>query len=247
MTAAALQLGVSQSTVSRACRGRMQLKGYEITAVNVQEPGLPEEEWRPMICPLSGKLVAGRMVSSLGRYQTCSGVIRRGSTRRDGYMETGYSSAFGNVTGLVHRLVARSFLGQPPSPEHSHVNHKDGDKQNNAAANLEYVTPAENMSHYWKVRTAERERKSGSNCKPVWSRTYNSNDEWTWHPSVLSAARVLAVNPGQVSSCIHGKCCQAVGYEFRAAEAVQALPGEEWRQVDVQALLEEKRKRTSAE
>ena len=168
--AAALQLGVSQSAVSRACQRRRQLQGYEISGVNVQEPDLPEEEWRPMICPHSGKFVARRMVSSFGRYQTCSGVIRRGCTRRDGYMETGYCSTFGNRKELVHRLVARSFLGPPPSHQRSQVNHKDRDRGNNAAANLEYVTPAENMAHYWKNRTAQREGKSMSSSKPVWSR-----------------------------------------------------------------------------
>ena len=42
---------------------------------------------------------------------------------------------------LVHCLVARAFLGTPPSPEHLEVNHKDRDRCNNAVRNLEYVTP----------------------------------------------------------------------------------------------------------
>lgn len=46
----------------------------------------------------------------------------------------------------VHRLVCLAFHGEPPTPEHQ-VNHKDGDKTNNAADNLEWVTPIENMEH----------------------------------------------------------------------------------------------------
>lgn len=46
----------------------------------------------------------------------------------------------------VHRLVAEAFLGSPlfKDPE---VNHLDGDKTNNKALNLQWVTTSENMCH----------------------------------------------------------------------------------------------------
>lgn len=45
----------------------------------------------------------------------------------------------------IHRLVAMHFL--PPVSGKTHVNHKDGNKKNNHVANLEWVTPSENISH----------------------------------------------------------------------------------------------------
>lgn len=45
----------------------------------------------------------------------------------------------------VHSVVAEAFLG--PRPEGHDVNHRDCDRTNNAASNLEYLTRAENCRH----------------------------------------------------------------------------------------------------
>ena len=54
----------------------------------------------------------------------------------------------------VHRLIAAAFIG--PCPKGKQVNHKDGIKKHNHAANLEYVTPSENIYHGYKIGLIDR-------------------------------------------------------------------------------------------
>lgn len=51
-----------------------------------------------------------------------------------------------NASSLVHKLVALTFLGAPPSDQHQ-VNHKNGDRSDPRLINLEWVTCSENHIH----------------------------------------------------------------------------------------------------
>lgn len=98
-------------------------------------------------------------VSSLGRIKSCArtrktkggGVaqlperIRIPGIKREGYaFFSMYKDAKSRVMYL-HRLVAIAFLQNPLGlPQ---VNHKDGDKLNNKAENLEWVTASDNCFH----------------------------------------------------------------------------------------------------
>lgn len=64
---------------------------------------------------------------------------------RNGYC---YVSLFANGEAkiyFVHRLVAMCFLDNPN--EYPHINHKDGNKDNNHWSNLEWCTPLQNNVH----------------------------------------------------------------------------------------------------
>lgn len=58
----------------------------------------------------------------------------------------GMNGKDGSLVITVHRMVALTFLGEPPAGK-TDVNHLDGDKKNNAARNLQWATRAENLEH----------------------------------------------------------------------------------------------------
>ena len=240
---AAEAVSQSRETVRRRCHRNSQVDGYEYKFAPFQQVEIAGEEWRPMIDPRSGRHVAGRMVSSQGRIKSKGGHISLGHSREDGYLDTNIQLCPKSryQAEYVHRLVAAAFLGLPPSPEHSQVNHKDGNKNNNAVENLEYVTPAENNLHCANLRGRSPLSKA------VLSRAYRTNEKWTAYPSMRSAAETLGLHRYAISACSRGIQKQTGGYEFRFAEpeshvthVVETLPGEEWRDVDLDAHLKDR-------
>lgn len=57
-----------------------------------------------------------------------------------------------SAVDFVHALVALAWIG--PKPKGMQINHKDGNKLNNAPENLEYVSPSENIKHAYKTGLA---------------------------------------------------------------------------------------------
>jgi hypothetical protein len=58
-------------------------------------------------------------------------------------------------SSTVHRIVAITFISQPPSKTHE-VNHINGDKLDNTASNLEWVTHTENQRLKGQVDTGQK-------------------------------------------------------------------------------------------
>ena len=83
----------------------------------------------------------GRFIIATGKcWRTGSPGIKPGGYKFVGVVENGRTQY-----KMLHRLVAEAFVDNPNNlPE---VNHKDGNKLNNAATNLEWVTRKQNAKH----------------------------------------------------------------------------------------------------
>jgi len=69
-----------------------------------------------------------------------------------------YTENHKRVGRLLHRLVAELFVRNPKPDKYHEVNHKDGNKLNCRASNLEWVNRTKNMVHSWKMKK-KRENK----------------------------------------------------------------------------------------
>lgn len=90
----------------------------------------------------------------------------------------------------VHTLVARAFV--PGFKDGLQVNHKDGDKRNNKADNLEWVTAKENTRHSIEVLGHSKFGRLNPMAKAVYGyNKYTGKLEFSF-PSVIDAARYFA-------------------------------------------------------
>jgi len=104
------------------------------------------EEWRPIAGYESWYEVSNigrvkRVMDSRGTY--ADRILT--PTTNHAYLQVIFYRDETRVARTVHRLVAEAFIG--PCPIGLEVNHKDGDKMNNVAENLEYMTRRENAQH----------------------------------------------------------------------------------------------------
>ena len=88
-------------------------------------------------------------VSNTGRVRNVrTGKMLNGHDKR-GYLVAALYNEGHKLQIGIHRLVAQAFL--EPDPLRHFVNHKDGNKSNNNAENLEWVTASENQTHAIRV------------------------------------------------------------------------------------------------
>lgn len=129
-----------------------------------------------------------------------------------GYMAVGFEVKGDNrhENHFVHRLVARAFV--PGYREGMDVNHKDEDKTNNRADNLEWCTKEYKCNygqHHEKQKAAlahwmHRVTQLTLDGQPV-----------ATYPSVSEAARAAGVTCKAIRLCISGKHKHCKGYQWR--------------------------------
>lgn len=178
---------------------------------NLSAMNLPDEDWRD-IQGYEGSYQVSNMgrirsldrtvIKSNGLRQDFCGKIMKQEVGRNGYLfikfrKNGVKSCF-----TPHRLVAVHFIENPKSkPE---VNHKDGNKWNNTAENLEWNTRGENMQHSYNIGLSHSGEKH-------WKSKLRKKDIPKIREMYLSGigqseiSRVFSVSRRTIANVINGK------------------------------------------
>lgn len=136
-----------------------------------------------------------------GYFVDVSGAVfseRRGKlVQRKTHLVGGYERVNLRIDGvtkfrLVHRIVAQAFVKNRYNlPE---VNHRDGDKLNNHAENLQWCDRSYNITHSYRVLGHKSPR----------SKSVRSLSTGIVFPSVVEAARVVGVDQSNISKAARG-------------------------------------------
>ncbi len=122
----------------------------------------------------------------------------------------------------LHRLVALTFIGPPPTPD-AIVNHIDGKVGNYNVANLEWMTQGQNVQHAWDNGLRKDKPKQGTLVE-----TISSTGVSTIYPSMHEAARALGADQRGITQAIDKGTRTCMGHRVRRVDRTQE--GEEWRE-----------------
>ena len=141
---------------------------------------------------------------------TETGHIIKPCKKKTGYFEVGLNYGGSVHYYTVHKLVAMYFVDKPDGAEE--VNHIDGDKSNNCADNLEWVTHNENLKHAYETGL----RKDDVSAKAVIATNIETGEEIEFS-SIYKAARFFNISQGNICMCCKGMRPYANGYFWRYA------------------------------
>lgn len=171
------------------------------------------EEWR-IIANTNNQYA----VSNLGRIKSLGGRTPCGLGRERGYKEKILKPMTNNKgylkirllgqNRLVHRLVAEAFIDN--SDGYPIVNHKDENRQNNRAENLEWCNYKYN-SNYGHCKEKLSELQNPRKKRVIQIDLTGRRTEWE---SLRQIERELGFNHSNISSCCKGHTKTAYGFKW---------------------------------
>jgi len=112
----------------------------------------------------------------------------------------------------IHKIVAKHFVpGYQPGLQ---VNHKNGVKTDNSAANLEWVTPGENTRHA--IKNGLMGDIGEATKKPVVGFHVESGQRFEFE-SGIAAAAAIGGKRASICNCLHGRRKSHRGYRWSYA------------------------------
>jgi hypothetical protein len=127
----------------------------------------------------------------------------------------------------VHRMVALTYIGEPPTPKHE-IDHIDGNKGNNHYSNLRWCTHSENILRSYREQgrisyskgknrpspgLETRMKMSDAKNKPI--EVYKGGEYITEYPSITKACESKVFNREGIYRMLHGKIKEYRGYTFK--------------------------------
>lgn len=139
-----------------------------------------------------------------------TGNVLTGNIGNTGYRKVLLSQNGYVRTANVHRLVATAFCHREDGCDE--VNHIDGNKRNNAASNLEWVSREGNLRHAHETGLMPND----ATPKEVIATNIETGEEINF-PSIYKAARFFGISQGNICMCCKGQRPYANGFYWRYA------------------------------
>lgn len=173
------------------------------------------EEWKDIkgyegIYQVSNK---GQVRSIVKRHSSMPRIMKQ-RTAGAGYAYVGLSTNGIQRKHAVHRLVAEAFI--PNLEGKPEVNHINGNKEDNCADNLEWVTSKENKIHAHNMGFYEEDARNRSIAVVAVNMKNGDSKEY---PSMTAASKATGIMQGSISNSVkYGH--QTNGYKFYRKETI---------------------------
>lgn len=107
----------------------------------------------------------------------------------------------------VHRIVAKAFVPNPNN--YSIINHKDENKENNRADNLEWCTQKYNINY------GTRTERASAKIRKSIIQMNKDNKVIKQYSSIAEVERELKFNRSNIIACAKGRINYAYGYKWK--------------------------------
>ncbi len=178
-----------------------------------------KEEWRDVV-----GYEGYYQVSNLGNVKRKTSIVKSALLHLNGYktvkehiMKPSVMNKYLSVrlckygvskTKKVHRLVAEAFIPNPQNLEQ--VNHKDENKLNNRADNLEWCTCLYNQNY-----GTRKEKREHSQVKEIQKIDVKTHKVIETYFSLMNASKMNGLSFKAISRCATGKSKTSGGYIWR--------------------------------